>query len=291
MKFGFCQPEFYSLIFVFCNNPFMICFPNAKINIGLNVVEKRPDGFHNIETVFCPVELCDILEFIEAEEFTFSNSGLPVGNNDQNLVVKAYHLLKEKFSLPPLSVYLHKVIPMGAGLGGGSSDAAFMINNLNKFFSLNLTEDEQEETARKLGSDCAFFIRNKPVFAYEKGDKFKEFDFFLPLYHILIVYPGIHVSTPDAYSAVKPAKPENKLIDLIEQPVHQWKEVIKNDFEISVFKKYPAIKEIKEELYNKGAVYASMSGSGSAVYGLFESVPEQWSDSGKYFSWTGRIKF
>lgn len=271
----------------------MITFPNSKINIGLNVVEKRKDGFHNIETIFYPVALGDILEFIEKQagaETTFNNTGLKVGDNfKDNLVIKAYNLLKEQFQLPSLSFHLHKIIPMGAGLGGGSSDAAYTLKSLNISFKLGLSDDDLENFASKLGSDCPFFIRNKPVFAYEKGNVFREINLSLSSYKIVIVYPAIHVSTPEAYALVTPAKPETPLYDLIKKPVNFWKDLIKNDFEVSVFKKHPEIEKIKDELYNLGAVYASMSGSGSAVYGIFEELPVFPESFNKYFIWKDKI--
>lgn len=269
----------------------MVSFPNAKINIGLNVVEKRQDGFHNIETVFYPVELCDVIEFIEnPNETIFNNTGIKVeGNNENNLIIKACNLLRNKYPIPHLSLHLHKIIPMGAGLGGGSSDAAFTIKSLTNYFKIGLTNEEQEELASRLGSDCAFFIRNRPIFAYEKGNKFKDIELSLIQYNVVIVYPHIHVSTQEAYSSVKPAQPDKSLLEAIKLPIGMWKDHIKNDFETGVFKKHPLLKEIKDELYSKGAVYASMTGSGSAIYGFFESDPEISSLKKNFFVWTGKL--
>jgi 4-diphosphocytidyl-2-C-methyl-D-erythritol kinase len=251
----------------------MISFPNCKINLGLNVLEKRPDGYHNIETVFYPVGLSDVLEIIIATDgnFEFNQTGLSIdAGREENLCVKAYKLLAGDFTLPAVKIHLHKIIPIGAGLGGGSSDGAFTIKLLNKLFSLDLTDTEMEKYASGLGSDCAFFICNKPALAFGKGDQMEPVRIDLMSYTILIVIPPIQVSTAEAYSGVLPSGQGNLLKDKILQPVHQWKEQVKNDFEFTVFLKHPRIKQIKQQMYDLGAVYASMSGSGSAVYGLFE---------------------
>lgn len=256
----------------------MICFPNAKINLGLSITEKRPDGFHNIESVFYPVGWNDALEVIETpestEDFNIMLSGLAIpGNKEDNLLYKAYRLIGETYKLPKLTVYLHKALPMGAGLGGGSSDCAFFINQLNSQFGLNLSEEARLELAKPLGSDCAFFIKNRPVYAYEKGDLFKDITLDLSAYYIAIVFPNVHSNTKDAYSLVTPAKSNHALLDIIKQPVSNWKDALINDFERSIFAKYPVVQQTKQDLYEAGAIYASMSGSGSAVFGLFEQAP------------------
>ena len=251
----------------------MLLFPNSKINLGLNIVEKRPDGFHNIETIFYPVGLSDALEMIISGDGKsgFNQTGLSIeGNPDENLCVKAYRLLATDFSLAPVRMHLHKVIPMGAGLGGGSSDGAATIKLANKLFSLGLSNTRMAEYAGKLGSDCAFFIENKPVFAFEIGDRFNPVTVDLSAFTLVIVVPPIHVNTKDAYSVITPSNLENSLKDIVVQPVHQWKDHLKNDFERSVFSRYPRIPEIKQQLYDQGAVFASMSGSGSSVYGIFK---------------------
>ncbi|MBD1397941.1 4-(cytidine 5'-diphospho)-2-C-methyl-D-erythritol kinase [Pontibacter sp. JH31] len=249
----------------------MLDFPNAKINIGLLVTEKRPDGFHNLESCFYPVQWCDALEILPAEKLEFTMSGLPVpGNPDSNLCLKAYHLLQQEFQLPPVHMHLHKVIPMGAGLGGGSSDAAFALKELNSLFELNLSDDKLEGYARQLGSDCAFFIRNKPVIAVEKGDVFKPVALDLKGYTCVLVYPGIHITTAEAYGNIMPQKPSCDIEMFLKQDIKVWKDVLKNDFETALFPKYPELAAIKERLYAAGATYASMTGSGSAVYGLFK---------------------
>lgn len=265
----------------------MICFPNAKINIGLNITEKRLDGFHNIETIFYPIELCDMLEFVVSDKISFENSGLTIdGDADNNLCIKAYNLLKKDFSLPELRIHLHKIIPFGAGLGGGSADAAFMLNALNSYFELNLSASELKKYASSIGSDCAFFIENKPSFANEKGDNLQEIKLNLKDYLIVIVKPNIHVPTAVAYSKVKPAIPSTSLKDSINLPIEEWKYNIKNDFEESIFAVYPEIKSIKENLYKQGAIYASMSGSGSSVYGIFHKKENPEITFPDYFIWS-----
>lgn len=273
----------------------VIIFPNAKINLGLYITEKRPDGFHNIETTFYPVGWCDVLEVIENNHspvpFKLNLSGLNVqGNEDDNILYKTWQLIQKKYMLPNLNVYLHKVIPMGAGLGGGSSDAAFFIQLLDQKFNLNIPNHEKINMARSLGSDCAFFIENKPVFASEKGDVFESLNLNLDQYHLLIIYPKLHSDTKLAYSQVRPKKPNVNLKYFLEQhSVQQWKDVIQNDFENSLFHQYPLIQDIKEKLYAEGALYASMSGSGSAVFGIFENIPElNWVN--EFPHWSGSLK-
>jgi|WetSurMetagenome_2_1015567.scaffolds.fasta_scaffold42509_2 4-diphosphocytidyl-2-C-methyl-D-erythritol kinase len=274
----------------------MLFCPNSKINIGLNIVSKRSDGFHNIETVFCPIGLSDVLEFVEVRDrpvgsFTLNMTGIPVsGSVEDNLCIKAYRLLARDFSLPAIDIHLHKIVPMGAGLGGGSSDAAFMLRKLNERFTLGLSVSELCRYASQLGSDCAFFILNKPLFAYERGNVFRELAGFPEDMEILVVHPGIHVSTAEAYAGVVPHKPEEPLQELIGLSPDRWKGKIINDFEESVFKKHPDIQSIKNQLYKTGAVYASMSGSGSSVFGIFTSnAPEGKEHFPGLFTWKGNI--
>ena len=250
----------------------MIVFPNAKINIGLNVVAKRPDGFHNIESVFYPVfDVFDVLEIIESKELTFTSSGIVIlGSIDANLCVKAYDLLKKDFRIPFVKIHLHKVIPIGAGLGGGSSDAAFTLKALDELFQLKLSNDHLMNYARELGSDCAFFIDNKPVYAYNKGDEFEKTAIDLSNYTIRIESPNIHVGTAEAYGGIVPKLAAHDIRKLIAEPVVSWKNSLCNDFETSVFPNHPSIKKLKEKMFNDGAIFAAMTGSGSAVFGLFE---------------------
>jgi len=256
----------------------MICFPNAKINLGLNITEKRSDGFHNIETVFYPVTWCDALEVIENKNYqtgerklSLSITGISIdGNTTDNIIYKAYNLLDAKYNLPPVKANLHKVIPMGAGLGGGSADGAFFIKLLYEKFSLNLSIEEQINFAKQLGSDCAFFIENKTIFAMGKGDVFIPVTIDLSKYHIILIYPAIHSNTALAYKGITPAKPKKSIKDIISQPVAIWKNTLINDFERNLFVQYPELENIKNRLYQAGALYASMSGSGSTMYGIFE---------------------
>jgi 4-diphosphocytidyl-2-C-methyl-D-erythritol kinase len=258
----------------------MIVFPNAKINIGLNIVEKREDGYHNLESVFMPVGWKDALEVIidnnsENGNVFFSSSGLEIpGNTNDNLCVKAYRIIQQDYDLPAIKIHLHKNIPMGAGLGGGSSDAAFCIKAINEVCELNLAWGEMHHYAKQLGSDCSFFITNKPAYATQKGDVLETISLNLSGKFILIVHPGIHVSTAQAYAGVKPQKANYNLEEVVlNEPVEKWKDKVKNDFEKSVFEQHPEIKNIKDKMYQNGAVYASMSGSGSAVYGIFNQEP------------------
>lgn len=257
----------------------MLVFPNCKINLGLHVTSKRPDGFHNIETVFYPVNWCDALEVIEnksatAAPFTFSHSGLAIqGTLEQNLIYKAWKLITQNKKLPSLKVHLHKNIPMGAGLGGGSSDAAYFINLVNTQFFLNYSDDEKTGLASLLGSDCAFFIKNHPVFAVGKGNEFSEVAVNLSNYYILLVYPKIHSNTKEAYESLQPKSASVQVLEILNTPLETWKTRLTNDFEPALFEKYPEIKQVKDAIYAAGAVYASMSGSGSAVFGIFEKEP------------------
>ncbi|HPE77000.1 MAG TPA: 4-(cytidine 5'-diphospho)-2-C-methyl-D-erythritol kinase [Draconibacterium sp.] len=254
----------------------MIVFPNAKINIGLNVVSKREDGFHNLETIFYPVKLSDALEFAEADETCLTNSGIQIESDQKdNLIIKAYGLLKANFNLPNLKFHLHKIIPFGAGLGGGSSDAAFTLKMLNEYFSLGLTTEELENYAGQIGADCPFFIRNKPTFATGIGNKFHNIELNLSDYEIIILKPNISVSTPEAYKNVIPRNPKYRLTEIVKTPIDNWKNLIVNDFEKSIYSKYPQIAELKQLLYSLGASYASMSGSGSAVFGIFRHLPTE----------------
>lgn len=252
-------------------------YPNAKINLGLQVVERRNDGYHNLQTVFYPLPLCDELTISKggSGDYTLVVDGLFVTENaEDNLVVKAYKLLQKSFNLPPVHIHLQKVIPFGAGLGGGSSDAAFTIKMLNELFELHLSDDELEAYAVQIGADCPFFIKNQPVFATGIGNVFIPLaNFSLKGLHWILIKPDIHVSTPAAYASLTPRQPDYDLRKVIYESTEVWNEQITNDFETTVFRTYPAIAELKAMLYNNGAIYASMSGSGSSVYGLFKELP------------------
>jgi 4-diphosphocytidyl-2-C-methyl-D-erythritol kinase len=249
----------------------MVSFPPSKINLGLHIVSKRPDSFHDLETCFYPVPWTDILEIIPSSKLALTISGNAIpGREEDNLCLKAYHLIKADFNIAPVKIHLHKIIPIGAGLGGGSSDAAYALRLLNEIFNLSLSIDQLKGYASRLGSDCSFFVQGKPMLGTGKGEVLNEIDVNLKGLYLVIVKPAIHVSTQEAYSGISPKRPTTKIQEILKRPVVEWKEILKNDFEESIFKKYPAIAEIKTKLYSRGAVYASMSGSGSSVFGLFE---------------------
>lgn len=255
----------------------MIVFPNCKINLGLHILQQRKDGFHDLETVFFPVLLQDALEVVQHSmpvnyDIEITTSGLPIdADNKNNICVKAWQLLKKDFhQLPFIKMHLHKVIPSGAGLGGGSSDGAFTLLLLNKKFNLQLQQNQLINYALQLGSDCPFFIKNKACLATGRGENLEELELNIYHYKIVVVNPGISINTGWAFSKIKPVKARISLKEIIHTPITQWKDVLKNDFEEVVFLKFPEIKTIKEQFYQQGAVYASMSGSGSSVYGLFE---------------------
>jgi len=253
----------------------MITFPNAKINLGLHVLQKREDGYHNIETLFYPIPLQDALEILPTgEAFAFSASGLPLDCAlEDNIVVQAYRLLKADFHLPNVKIHLHKHIPFGAGLGGGSADAAFTLKMLNAMFELHLSDKQLEDYAAKIGADCAFFIKNKPAIASGIGEQLSAYDLDLSGKYFLLVKPAETVATAQAYKYVQPKVPERTLQEILEKPIADWKMSLKNDFEGSVFQQVPSLFDIKHELYAMGARYAAMSGSGSSIYGLFDQKP------------------
>ena len=268
----------------------MVTFPNAKINIGLSITEKRPDGFHNLESCFYPVGWCDVLEILPAKKLSFRSTGIPIpGNPETNLCLKAYHLIKQDFNISPVMIHLHKIVPIGAVLGGGSADCAFTIKTLNDLFELHLTIEQMENYARKLGSDCAFFIQNRPKYCVGKGDDFLEITLDLSSKSIVLVNPNIHISTAEAYSGVKPMKAKINLREILQNPVNQWINVVKNDFENHLLSRYPTISIIKEQLYSQGAAYASMTGSGSTVFGIFDNEIELKEAFAEYSVWQGKM--
>ena len=248
----------------------MTIHPNCKINLGLNIIERRPDGYHNIETVFYPVPLCDALSVETAESDRLETTGIPVaGSPEDNLVMKVVNLLRgEGFEIPPLRIRLEKNIPSGAGLGGGSSDAAAMMRLLNEMFHLGMDDDKMCRLIVRLGADCPFFIINRPVLAKGIGDRIKPIALSLSGWHLSLIKPDVFVSTKEAYSSVVPRKPERPIEEVLREPVDTWKEGLTNDFEASVFALHPSIGHIKEELYARGAFYAAMSGSGSSLFAL-----------------------
>jgi 4-diphosphocytidyl-2-C-methyl-D-erythritol kinase len=271
----------------------MILFPNAKINLGLNITAKRTDGYHNVETILLPIALCDILEFIESGTSRITITGINLDEDPaQNLVVKAWNLMNQRYHIPPVEIHLHKIIPVGAGLGGGSADAAFMLKGLNEYFQCGASVCELEYMASTLGSDCAFFIQNSPAFATGRGEIIEPLTVNLKDYQLLLVNPSIHVSTKDAYSGIKPTLPKTPLKEILNKNIKDWQKLIINNFEKTTFAKFPEIGWIKSNLIKEGAVYSSMSGSGSTVFGIFEStvnldkIKEHYSD---FFIWNGKI--
>jgi len=258
----------------------VVLFPNSKINLGLNVVRKRPDGYHDLETVFYPIAIKDALEVIQddnaKEGIRMSLSGISFdGKPEDNLCVKAYWLLKEDFPLlPAVMMHLHKTIPMGSGLGGGSADGAFALTLLNKKFDLGLSTNQLINYALELGSDCPFFIMNKPCFATGRGELLKPVSVDLSGYKLAVINPGIHVQTTEAFSLLKPVFPSKSINEIIQQPIETWKMELKNDFEEAVFKRHPELETIKNRLYESDAVYASMTGSGSTIFGIFKKDTE-----------------
>jgi 4-diphosphocytidyl-2-C-methyl-D-erythritol kinase len=269
----------------------MICFPNSKINLGLHVINKREDGFHNLESLFLPIPLCDILEIAplnidSKNKFEYKPYGLAVdGELEKNLIYKAWLLLANKYDLSPISCAFYKNIPMGAGLGGGSSDAAFCLKLLNDYFKLGLSKNELLDYAAILGSDCPFFIENKPSFISGRGEIIENFELNLKGYHLVIVKPEVHISTAMAFSAVnkRGENAKGELKGILRQPISAWKNSLFNDFEKSIFPHAPIIEAIKNQLYATNAIYASMSGSGSAVFGIFDKKQNLKSEFKEHF--------
>ena len=268
----------------------MISFPNAKINLGLHIVSKRKDGFHNIETGMYPIPLYDSLEIILSKKSEWNSSGLTIpGKKEDNLIFKAYQLMKKDFpNLPELNIHLHKNIPMGAGLGGGSSDAAFALKLMNNLFDLHLDNFFLEEYAAILGSDCAFFVENTPKIASGRGEILDPVDLSLKNKYILLINPNIHIGTKEAYAGVSPSTPKVKLAEILADQ-SRWKAELINDFEASIFPNHPKISSIKEKLYQAGAFYASMSGSGSSVFGLFDEEPQDLGFEKEFFVFGARL--
>ncbi len=271
----------------------MVIFPNCKINLGLNILQKREDGFHDIETVFFPIPFTDILEIISSEKKTeLTNTGISVGENENNLCFKAYHLLKKDFpQLPGIKIHLHKLIPTGAGLGGGSADGASTLLLLNEKYNLKISAEKLFVYASLLGSDCPFFLFNKSCFATGRGEKMEVINLSLSDYKILLINPGIHVNTSDIFQQITPTIPSKSISEIIAQPIETWKNDLVNDFEKIVFLQHPEIKKIKEGLYNHDAVYASMTGTGSTVFGIFNKNEENRNpvEKGYFYNWIEKL--
>lgn len=249
----------------------MVAFPGCKINLGLHILSRRPDGYHELNTGFYPVPWSDLLEFVPSKEFSLTVTGLDIpGLQDDNLVTKAYRLLKRDVDLPPIQGHLHKLVPMGAGLGGGSADAAHALRLLDNLFELNLAPPALSAYAQQLGSDCSFFLTDTPAIGRGRGDLLEPLELRLKGHYLVIFAPEIHIATADAYAGVTPQMPKEKLHVTLKRPVTEWREWLVNDFEPSVFSRFPVLAALKESCYAKGALYASLSGSGSSVFGLFD---------------------
>ena len=269
----------------------MVSFPPCKINLGLHIVGKRPDGFHNIETCFYPVPWTEVLEVVPARDFSFSVSGDPVpGPAVDNLCVRAYELLRKEFDLKPVAIHLHKMLPIGAGLGGGSADGAYTLKTLHDIFDLSITREAMKAYAAQLGSDCAFFVENKPVLGMGRGEVLSEVALSLKKKYLIIVKPEVEISTSTAYAGVTPRKPAIDLREIVEKhPVEAWKTLLKNDFEDHLFKQFPIIEALQQKLYAFGARYASMSGSGSAVFGIFDGARDLRKEFETFTYWSGYL--
>jgi 4-diphosphocytidyl-2-C-methyl-D-erythritol kinase len=266
----------------------MVVFPPCKINLGLHVLSRRPDGYHEIVTFFYQVPWTDVLEVLPSDELSFSQTGDRIpGNPADNICVKAYHLLAKEFALPPVQMHLHKILPVGAGLGSGSSDCAQTLRVLSSLFNLQLTDKKLMEYATLLGSDCSFFIQDQPMLGKGRGELLTPLQVRLNGFYCVIVKPPVHVSTAIAYQGISPRVPEVPLEEVLTRPIRYWKDELKNDFEASVFQRHPEIQSIKEEMYSRGAVYASMSGSGSAVFGIFEKEIRWENSITDAVSWAG----
>ena len=272
----------------------MLGFANSKINLGLNVLSRRQDGYHDISTCFYPVRWNDILEIVPLSKgktyLKITGLEIPPGK-DENLCLKAYRLMKKDFDIPEVGIHLHKQIPTGSGLGGGSSDASRTLMLLNSMFNIFLDDEVLSWYALKLGSDCPFFIHNNPVLASGRGEVFEEINVDLSGRYIIIVNPGFAISTQEAYRHLKPAIPDLSVRDILgEKPVEEWKGILTNDFENFAFQKYPVLGDIKNKFYDSGALYSSMTGSGSGMYGIFADPPRELPEfPAEYITWFGVI--
>ncbi|MCB0487832.1 MAG: 4-(cytidine 5'-diphospho)-2-C-methyl-D-erythritol kinase [Cyclobacteriaceae bacterium] len=269
----------------------MVCFPHCKINLGLRVISKREDGYHNIDTCFYPIPWTDVLEIVPAKTISFTNTGIPIpGKPEQNLCLRAYYLIAEEFDIAPVSIHLHKVVPMGAGLGGGSSDAAFTLKLLNDIFELDISDDQLKNFAAQLGSDCAFFVDDKPMLGSGRGEILDTINISLKGKHLVIAKPDVHISTAEAYQGITPKMPVQDVRNIVENTtIENWSGVLVNDFEDSVFSQHPIIVEIKQRFYDEGAVYASMSGSGASVFGIFDKPKDLKHKFDQFTYWSGAL--
>ena len=252
----------------------MILFPPCKINLGLHILNKRADGYHNLDTLMYQLPFTDVLEIIPSEDFVFQSTGLEIpGDENKNLCIKAFYLMREHYQIPNVTIHLHKIIPMGGGLGGGSSDASYVLKGLNTLFKLDLSDQILQDLSAQLGSDCPLFIKEIPQIAQGRGEILSDFQLDLAGHYIKLVNVGIHVSTKEAFSKVEFYDHFQSIVDIVSHPISRWKNLLKNDFENSVFLHHPSLIPVKEKLYAEGAIYASMSGSGSTMYAIYEHEP------------------
>lgn len=252
----------------------MILFPPCKINLGLHVINKREDGYHNLETVMYQLPLFDVLELNKADNFTFTSSGIAIpGKEENNICIKAFQLLRKEYDIPPVSIHLHKCIPMGAGLGGGSADGTYTIKGISDLFNLELTVQKMQELAATLGSDCAVFVKDTVQLARKTGSLLEDFDLSLQGYYLKLINTGIHVSTQEAFGNLQYTTPLYPVKEVLQKDIRYWKKELFNDFETTVFETHPSLRFLKEQLYTEGALYASMTGSGSTLYGIFREEP------------------
>ena len=267
----------------------MVSFPPCKINLGLNVIRKRTDGYHDISTCFYPVPWNDVLEIVPAKSFSFSTSGIFMpGPAADNLCVRAYHLLKKDFDLKPVAIHLMKVVPIGAGLGGGSADGAYTLKVLDEIFSLAITKEKLRDYSAALGSDCPFFIDPRPMKGSGRGEILADVNLSLKGKFLVIVKPEVQISTADAFAGITPKQPTEDVNAIVEHhALHEWKDMLVNDFESPVFRRFPVISALKQKLYAFGAVYASMSGSGSAVFGIFDDEVDLKKEFESVLYWSG----
>ena len=252
----------------------MILFPPCKINLGLHILNKRADGFHNLDTLMYQLPFTDVLEIVQSDDFLFKSTGLEIpGDQSNNLCVKAFELLKSEYAISNVTIHLHKIIPMGGGLGGGSSNASAVLKGLNSIFKLNLSIEKLQSLAAQLGSDCPLFIKENAQIAQGRGEILSDFDLNLNGFFVKLINVGIHVNTKEAFSKVKYYDHLSSVSELVSEPIQQWKNTLVNDFETSVFEYHPILKTVKDKLYDEGAIYASMSGSGSTMFAIYDTLP------------------
>ncbi|MEN9987537.1 MAG: hypothetical protein RLZZ585_576 [Bacteroidota bacterium] len=269
----------------------MILYPPAKINLGLNILRKRNDGYHDIDTCMVEIPFTDIIEVTKADSFEFLQTGIKIsGLGGSNLCEKAYQLLQNEFQIGPVRIHLRKQIPVGAGLGGGSADATFTLLALNELFQLQLSTEKLKQLASEIGSDCPFFVDGLPQIAQGRGEILSTVELDLSDVYLVLLNPGIHVGTKEAYDGVSVSEDVRSIEEIVQKPMDQWRELLKNDFETSVFQRYPEIQALKESLYHTGAIYAAMSGSGSSVFGLFTNEDAAMNFNSLHLIYKGRFK-